>query len=141
MELNYIKEFVVLAETRNFLDAAESLFISQSTLSRHIKILEEELGHTLFDRTTRKVSLNDFGHLYLPFAKEMVRVQYDCTTAVYNHLNNISGTITLGTIPVISQYNIYDVMEKFRTENNNFHLNVIESDTTELIDMLLNDSM
>ena len=39
MEIEYIKEFVVLAETENYLEAAESLFISQSTLSKHIKII------------------------------------------------------------------------------------------------------
>ena len=44
MDLNYIREFVVLANTCNYMEAAEQLFISQSALSRHIKNLEEELG-------------------------------------------------------------------------------------------------
>lgn len=39
MELSYIREFVVLAETGNYLEAADALFIAQSSLSRHIKAL------------------------------------------------------------------------------------------------------
>ena len=66
MDLNYIREFVVLANTCNYMEAAEQLFISQSALSRHIKNLEEELGVSLFDRSTRSVTLNAFGMLFLP---------------------------------------------------------------------------
>ena len=40
MELSYIREFVVLAETGNYLEAADTLFIAQSSLSRHIKSIE-----------------------------------------------------------------------------------------------------
>ena len=58
MELKYIREFVSLAETSNYFETAERLFITTSSLSRHIKALEEELGMPLFDRTTRKVVLN-----------------------------------------------------------------------------------
>ena len=68
MEIEYIKEFVVLAETENYLEAAESLFISQSTLSKHIKIIEKELDVQLFDRTTRKVHLNKYRKMFLKYA-------------------------------------------------------------------------
>ena len=81
MEIEYIKEFVVLAETENYLEAAESLFISQSTLSKHIKIIEKELDVQLFDRTTRKVHLNKYGKMFLKYAKEISHLQYLYKTA------------------------------------------------------------
>ena len=65
MELNHLKEFVVLAKIENYMEAAENLFISQSTLSKHIKSLETELGINLFDRTTRQVKLNEAGRVFL----------------------------------------------------------------------------
>lgn len=37
MEISYIKEFVILSETQNYLEASDALFISQSSLSKHIK--------------------------------------------------------------------------------------------------------
>lgn len=136
MEINYIKEFVTLAEIGNYMEAADILFISQSTLSRHIKTLEEDLGITLFDRTTRKVIINDFGKTFLPYAKEISNLQYDYTTAIFNRLNDISETITIGSIPVMAQYHITDVLANFQRENKNFKLNIIEADSSELTEML-----
>ena len=63
MDINYFKEFVVLAQTGNFMEAADILYSSQSTLSKHIKSMESELGVPLFDRTTRKVKISKYGQL------------------------------------------------------------------------------
>ena len=48
MNTEYLKEFVVLAETKNFWEASDRLYMNQSTLSKHIKSLENELGINLF---------------------------------------------------------------------------------------------
>lgn len=136
MEIDYIREFTVLAETCNFLEAADKLFISQSSLSRHIKIIEEDLGAQLFDRTTRKVSLSHFGKIFLPYAKDIACIQYDYTTACFNEIKGTHGTVTAGSIPSMAQYNITDVLARFQRENVTFSLNVIEADSIQLIDML-----
>ena len=64
MEIGTIQEFVVLAECLNFSEAASRLFISQSSLSKHIKALEQELGVALFERTTRSIRLSGAGERY-----------------------------------------------------------------------------
>lgn len=61
IKLNYIQEFVVLAETLNFSKTAEMTFITQPALSRHIAELEQEMGGPLLVRTTRSVSLTPAG--------------------------------------------------------------------------------
>ena len=48
MNTEYLKEFVVLAETKNFWEASDRLYMNQSTLSKHIKSLENELCVDLF---------------------------------------------------------------------------------------------
>lgn len=58
------REFLVLAEHLNYSAAAESLFITQSALSRHIVTLENELGSRLFERDTQSVSLTPAGELF-----------------------------------------------------------------------------
>ncbi|WP_296011684.1 LysR family transcriptional regulator [uncultured Adlercreutzia sp.] len=50
MELRYLEEFILLAQHNNFHRAAEKLFITQPTLSNHIRSLESELGFELIDR-------------------------------------------------------------------------------------------
>ena len=59
MNTENLKEFIVLAETKNFWEASERLYMNQSTLSKHIKNLESELGISLFTRTTRRVELTN----------------------------------------------------------------------------------
>lgn len=61
MKIEYIKEYVVLSEILNFTKAAESLFITQPALSRHISIIEEEMGTVLLRRDTKNVSLTPAG--------------------------------------------------------------------------------
>ena len=67
MNTEYLKEFVVLAETKNFWEASDRLYMNQSTLSKHIKSLENELGVDLFLRTTRRVDLFTLCKINYPF--------------------------------------------------------------------------
>lgn len=61
VKLNYLQEYVLLAETLNFSKTAEMSFITQPALSRHISIIENEMGAKLFERTTRSVKLTSAG--------------------------------------------------------------------------------
>jgi len=140
MDINYIKEFVMLADMRNFLEASEALFISQSSLSKHIKQLEKELGAALFDRTTRKVSLTEYGATFLPYAKQISTLQYQYTTALLNKSSRIRQTISIGSIPVMAPYRITDSIMKFQIENSSFSVNLIEGESAQLKEMLRRDA-
>ena len=61
IKLNYIQEFVELAESLNFSKAAEKMFVTQPVLSRHMAKLEEDMGCKLLERSTRQVSLTAAG--------------------------------------------------------------------------------
>ena len=136
MEIEYICEFVVLAETCNYMEAADRLFVSQSALSRHIKALEEELHVQLFDRSTRKVSLSPFGSLFLSYARQIASTRYAYEAAISGALKAEHGNIRIGSIPVMSQYRITDLIMRFRQENPGFSMDIIEGDTLELTRML-----
>lgn len=64
MELNYLREFKELAQTLNYAKAASRLYITQSTLSKHINALERELDCRLLDRDRRKVELTEAGRRF-----------------------------------------------------------------------------
>lgn len=136
MELKYIREFVSLAETSNYFETAERLFITTSSLSRHIKALEEELGMPLFDRTTRKVVLNRHGRLFLPYAKQFVKIDDECTMAFEEEAMYSKGAIGIGSIPMMKAYGISDILRQYRQSNKNVIININEADSTPLADML-----
>ena len=63
-----LKAFLLTARHQSFSRAAERLFITQSGMSVLVRELEDQLGFRLFDRTTRRVTLTEFGTRFLPIA-------------------------------------------------------------------------
>ena len=140
MNTEYIHEFVVLAETKNFWEASERLFMNQSTLSKHIKALENELGIPLFNRTTRRVELTNYGRTFLPYAKTISDSEYEGLTAI-NRLQNIeNGLLTLGTIPSMPQYQVTMLLAQFQSKYPDTTVRVTEDDPVNLLKYLENKS-
>lgn len=73
-KFNYIREFIILAETLNFSRTAEIAYITQPALSRHIAILEEEMGARLVERTTRNVVLTRAGEAVYKAFREIWQI-------------------------------------------------------------------
>jgi LysR family transcriptional activator of glutamate synthase operon len=136
MEINYLKEFVVLAQTGNFLEAADILYSSQSTLSKHIKSMESELGVSLFDRTTRKVSISKYGQLLLPYAQQIADLQEQYTATLQSRFETDRDTLTVGSIPALAEYNITDVLVNFKKSRPQSTLNIVQDGSDELKEML-----
>lgn len=130
LNVRYLEEFVTLTEKKNFLEAAECLFISQSCLSKHIKKLETEIGVELFERTTRTVVLTEFGQMLLPYARKMVGLEYEFEKNVRRKIHQDSGNIVLGSIPSMKQHAITALIAGFLNENPDMTLQTIEGDST-----------
>ena len=87
IRIDYIREFVKLANTMSFSKASEDLFISQPALSRHISVLEAELGVKLVERTTRNVALTQAGAaLYKDFTKLL-----EADRSIHEHASALSA--------------------------------------------------
>ncbi len=71
-ELKQIRAFIAVAQQASFRKAAESMFFSQSALSKQIALLESDLGVKLFFRDKHSVYLTDAGNTFLPIAKDLL---------------------------------------------------------------------
>jgi LysR family transcriptional activator of glutamate synthase operon len=132
VETRHLREFAVLAQVGNFSEVAEKFFISQSALSKHIKSLEEELGTQLFDRTGKGVVLNDYGHLLLPYAKQMVMLEDHFTKDICSKVNRVDHIIVIGT-----EYPITKLLSDFRGTHRDYLLSAIEANLAgETIELL-----
>jgi len=71
--LKQIRAFVAIAAESSFTQAANTLHVTQSTLTSSIKALEDEIGMQMFDRSTRAVVLTRQGSMFLPAAQRVLR--------------------------------------------------------------------
>ena len=136
MDTERCRELVVLAQTCNYLQASDQLFISQSSLSKHIKTLERELGVELFRRTTRRVQLTEKGRMFLPFARKLAADAHDAEVALADAADNERRVLDIGSIPVMVPYGITALMHAFEREHPNVRLRITEGEADRLKDML-----
>lgn len=123
MNLDLYREFATLAESENFQEAADRLFLSDSTLARHLRIMETELGFPLFDRTAKGVLLNKYGRAMLPYAREAAEMWDACLEDIYSEKLRNEHEIS-----VITGYNITPRLVKFHRQNASSFLKVIEEE-------------
>ncbi|MDO5425868.1 MAG: LysR family transcriptional regulator [Eubacteriales bacterium] len=140
MNINYFKEFATLAETRNYWEASERLFLSQSTLSKHIQSMESELGVPLFTRTTRKVELTEYGSALLPYAQSIMRLQFDYSAMLLQKKNRSKNLLSIGSIPVMAQYGITPLLLDFQNSCPDCKLKVTEEDPKNLKQLLFDQT-
>ncbi len=138
MELKYITEFVTLVDAGKFSEAAERLYISQSSLSKHMKTLEEELGVPLFERETkRKVQLSSYGKLYLPYAEQISILHHEYLTLQKKQQREAAATLNIGSIPAMAQYRITDLLAEFQKKMTGVILNVEELESALSVEKVL----
>lgn len=128
METSILNEFLVLEETNSFSKAAIMLRISQATLSRHIKQLEDEYGVPLFERTTQKMKLTPFGEALVAYSRDILESEKnfkrDCERIKYKN----STHLVIGTIDFPFYYGITGLLAEFKRLNPSISLEVrIES--------------
>ena len=105
MDISRFGEFAILAQSHTFLDAAELLFMSQSTLSKHIMAMERELGCRLIDRSQRHVTLTAQGEAFLPYAQKIATLQRRYLAAIQISADEPLEHIAVGFFYLVEQYN------------------------------------
>lgn len=95
MEIRVLEYYISIVDHKSITRAADALHISQSTLSRQIMDLEEELGVVLFERGRREISLTEDGDYLCQRAREIVQLAND-TEAKIHAGQSLSGTLRIG---------------------------------------------
>ncbi|MCS8129844.1 LysR substrate-binding domain-containing protein [Pseudomonas aeruginosa] len=98
MDLRHLRYFLAVAEEGHFGRAAERLHIVQPALSVQIRALEEELGATLFERSTRRVSLTDAGRLLLGEAQRTIEQAERTKALIQRAARGETGVVRIGFV-------------------------------------------
>ncbi len=97
MDIHHFKVFRAAARAGSFTAAGREVSLSQSTVSLHIKQLEEEFGCALFTRSRRRVSLSDAGRVLVLYVDRIFAEMENAELAVREFSSTHRGTIRLGT--------------------------------------------
>jgi DNA-binding transcriptional LysR family regulator len=106
MDFPDVEAFVAVVDHAGFTRAASALHLSQPALSRRIGLLEQRLGHPLFERGRRVVRLTDAGHALLPHARAALASLRDGAAAVAEHARGDAGTLTVAIVGTLASTGI-----------------------------------
>lgn len=123
-----LKAFVVTADTGNFSAAARTLYTSPSVIMKRVDELEWDFKTTLFDRSTRRLTLTDTGHSYVTHARQLLRSYNDMASGAILSPGSIEGPIRIKAPAVLIRQGLGDLFTHYRAEHPRVQLEVIASD-------------
>jgi len=114
MYLNQLDTFLCVAKCKSFSKAAKILFLSQPTISSHIKSLESELNVQLFIRSTKEVELSEAGEIFYPCALKMLATRDIAFSQLQKFNTKSKQTLKIAASSVPSQYLLPPALTKVK---------------------------
>ena len=126
--------FIAAVECDTFFDAADKLHTTQSTLSKQILKLEKELEISLFDRSKRSAVITPAGKTFYKEALLLSHQYHEMLSKMRSFTSITSDQLRIGTLPILSQYDLMPLLNKFQDDYPKIQLSVTETDDKELLD-------
>lgn len=136
MEIRVLEYFLAVTREQSISGAAKSLHLSQPTLSRQLKDLEDELGKTLLIRGNRKITLTDEGMLLRKRAQEIVGLVRKTENDLSISDEAISGDIYIGTGETDAFRIIAKIAKQLQSECPAIHYHISSDDGVDVIEQL-----
>lgn len=136
INLNSLKIFLEVANSKSFLDASNKLFISQPAISKSMSKLEEDLGIQLFYRANKGITLTPSGETLYRYLQKTKDLLLSCERALIS-LNDIEeGRIVIGVQSHIVRNYLMDKIANFRTNHPKMIIELVDMSTNILIERL-----
>ncbi len=136
MEINQIRYFLAVCETKNFTRAAQKCFVSQPSLTASIKKLEGELEGELFNRSRSGCQLTSLGELIQPQLLKIFKETQRVKASAFNYTKLNAVPIRIGLMNTIGGTYITQVLAEFQNKNLNTELELIIDTEKTLFDQL-----
>ncbi|MCX7773114.1 MAG: LysR family transcriptional regulator [Clostridia bacterium] len=136
MDLRQMKYFLAIAENASISKASEILHVAQPPLSYQLKLLEEELGVSLAERTTRKFELTDAGRILEHRSKQLLELLDASIKEIRDVSEGLKGTVSIGTVSSAGATLLPDKILSFHQQYPDVNFEIIDEDTARIVDML-----
>lgn len=130
--LQQLRIIKAIASENSFTRAAEILYISQPSLSKQVKVLENRLGILLINRENNKISLTEGGKLFLQYSERVLALCEESCRALNDLKNGDRGNLTVGASQTIGTYLMPRVLALFAQHYPQINLKV-HVDSTRFI--------
>ena len=141
MDIHHLKIFVAVYQNKSFSRASEKLFISQPTISEHIKNLETELGYSLFDRLGRTIIATEAANLIYPKARQIIEDLDKIKDTLEISNNRITGKLIIGASTIPGTYMLPQIASEFKKQYPDISFEIIISDTREICARVENNQL
>lgn len=138
MEIRLLQYFLAVAREENITRAAESLHISQPSLSKQLRELEQEVGKPLLIRGKRKTSLTEDGVLLRKRAEEILSLVEKTERELQTSADDVGGEVLLGGNPVRS---LLETATALRRVHPRLHFQFYSSDAIDVLERLEHGSL
>lgn len=136
MELRVLQYFLAVAKEQSFSGAAEFLHLSQPTLSRQIKDMEEELGKQLLVRGKRKIMLTEEGIILRKRAEEILDLVQKTEKEITISNQTVTGDIYIGSGESEGVRLLIKAGMRLQKKYPDIHLHVVSGDSIDLMERL-----
>lgn len=127
---NRAKSFLVTAEEGSFSAGAAALGLSQPTLSRQVSALEDELGVSLFERSSRGLHLTTTGEELVQYVKEMAQIASQFSLSATSRSEGIEGKVTITATDITAMYILPKIITGLREHAPGIDIELISTDQT-----------
>ncbi len=136
MEIRVLQYFLAVAREQNISNAAKSLHLTQPTLSRQLKDLEDSLGKQLFIRGSKKITLTEEGILLRKRAEQILELVERTEAEITNTDEAISGDVYIGAGETDIMCLIAKTAKKLQEQYPNIHYHIYSGDSLDILDRL-----
>ena len=135
MELRVLNYFLTVAREKTISKAAKTLHVTQPTLSKQLKELEQELGIKLFERGSREITLTEDG-IYLQNRGQEIMTLVDLTISNLTNQSVVSGKITIGGGETEAFGVIAGLVHKLITDHPDIKVEIYSGNADDVLDKL-----
>lgn len=136
MNIEHMKNFLIMADSDSISHASRRLFIAQSALSNQLKMLEKEVGAQLIKRDYHSYELTESGKTFLKYAKKIVETMEQAEIAVSDVQDGTTGTLRISSTPSVATGFLMEYIGENTKKYPRVKLRMNECNTPEVIEKI-----
>ncbi|MCD5325697.1 MULTISPECIES: LysR family transcriptional regulator [Pontibacillus] len=141
MDIKHLQYFIAVSRFNSFTRAAEELYLTQPTISKMIKNLEEDLGVILFDRSRKKLTLTDAGKVILKQAKVIDAAYQDLEVEIDQLFELKKGEVRIGLPPIMDSTFFSTMISQFHDKYPHITFQFIEHGSKKIEEQVRNEEI